>query len=181
MAVLMPTTLPDASARGPPELPGLMAASVWMTFSIGRPSWPRMERPSALTTPAVTVLWKPRGLPMATTSWPTTRFSASPSAATTGSSSGVKRTTPRSLGGSSPSTSAGTDVPSENVTLISPPPSRRPPALPRPRTTWLLVTAVAVVPSVPRTTPLPPPRPSWRPSEITAGSSVSVTSRTARE
>jgi len=30
MAVLMPTTLPSMSNSGPPELPRLMAASVWM-------------------------------------------------------------------------------------------------------------------------------------------------------
>src|ERR1700727_2337406 len=30
MAVFMPTTLPAISTSGPPELPGLMAASVWM-------------------------------------------------------------------------------------------------------------------------------------------------------
>ncbi len=30
IAVLMPTSLPDISTKAPPELPGLMAASVWM-------------------------------------------------------------------------------------------------------------------------------------------------------
>ena len=30
IAVLMPTSLPDMSTSAPPELPGLMAASVWM-------------------------------------------------------------------------------------------------------------------------------------------------------
>ena len=30
MAVLTPTTRPAESSSGPPELPGLMAASVWM-------------------------------------------------------------------------------------------------------------------------------------------------------
>ena len=33
MAVLMPTTSPSALTSGPPELPGLMAASVWMRCS----------------------------------------------------------------------------------------------------------------------------------------------------
>jgi hypothetical protein len=33
MAVLMPTRCPCASTSAPPELPGLMAASVWMKFS----------------------------------------------------------------------------------------------------------------------------------------------------
>src|SRR5215211_1222610 len=32
-AVLMPTTRPSPSASAPPELPGLRAASVWITFS----------------------------------------------------------------------------------------------------------------------------------------------------
>ena len=35
-AVLMPTTRPRESASAPPELPGLSAASVWMTFSTSR-------------------------------------------------------------------------------------------------------------------------------------------------
>jgi hypothetical protein len=30
IAVLMPTSRPDRSTSAPPELPGLMAASVWM-------------------------------------------------------------------------------------------------------------------------------------------------------
>ena len=33
IAVLMPTTKPLVSVSGPPELPGLIAASVWMKFS----------------------------------------------------------------------------------------------------------------------------------------------------
>ena len=37
------------------------------------------ERPSALTTPAVTLPASPSGLPMATTSWPTRSADASPS------------------------------------------------------------------------------------------------------
>ena len=35
-AVLTPTTRPRPSASAPPELPGLSAASVWITFSIIR-------------------------------------------------------------------------------------------------------------------------------------------------
>src|SRR3982074_1498644 len=52
IAVFTPTTLPCVSTSGPPEFPGLSAASVWMTFSMIRPSFARSERPSALTTPA---------------------------------------------------------------------------------------------------------------------------------
>ncbi len=56
MKELTPTTSPTAFTRGPPELPGLMAASVWI-MSTYRPAWPaegRTERRTALTTPAVT-------------------------------------------------------------------------------------------------------------------------------
>ena len=83
-AVLIPTTRPRESASAPPELPGLSAASVWMTFStsrVARPSRVASERPSALTTPAVTVPANPSGLPIATTSWPTRSRAASPNGA----------------------------------------------------------------------------------------------------
>ena len=75
-AVLMPTTRDDESASAPPELPGLSAASVWMTSSTTRavrPSRVGSDRPSPLTTPAVTEPARPSGLPTATTSWPTRR------------------------------------------------------------------------------------------------------------
>ena len=38
----MPITSPCEFSSGPPELPGLMAASVWMASSIGAPSAPRI-------------------------------------------------------------------------------------------------------------------------------------------
>src|SRR2546426_913228 len=59
IAVLTPITSPCESTSGPPELPGLSAASVCSTSSISRPVCARRLRPSALTTPAVTVCWKP--------------------------------------------------------------------------------------------------------------------------
>merc|ERR1719231_1159490 len=62
IAVLMPTTREQESTRGPPELPGLSATSVWMIPSIIFPSFARSDRPSAETTPAETVDWKPSGL-----------------------------------------------------------------------------------------------------------------------
>ncbi len=98
-AVLMPTTRDAESANAPPELPGLRAASVWITFSIGlveRPARADRDRPSADTTPAVTDPAKPFGLPIATTSWPTWRSSASPSRAGTRSSA-LARSTARSV------------------------------------------------------------------------------------
>ena len=66
----MPMTSPADDTSAPPELPGLSAASVWITSSIGRPCCAASERPSAETTPAVTVEWKPSGLPIATAIWP---------------------------------------------------------------------------------------------------------------
>src|SRR5262249_59532774 len=83
-AVLMPTTLALLSASAPPELPGFSAASVWITSSTSRPAEPLRvgrDRPRALTTPAVTDPASPSGFPTATTSWPTTSPSASPSSA----------------------------------------------------------------------------------------------------
>ncbi len=43
-AVLMPITSPREDTSGPPELPGLKAASVWITSSIRRPFLERNER-----------------------------------------------------------------------------------------------------------------------------------------
>jgi len=37
MAVFIPMRFPELSKRGPPLLPGLIAASVWITSWIGRP------------------------------------------------------------------------------------------------------------------------------------------------
>ena len=51
IAVLMPTTRPRLSSSGPPLLPGLSAASVWITLSTRCPVMLRRLRPSALTTP----------------------------------------------------------------------------------------------------------------------------------
>ena len=44
-AVLMPITSPREDTSGPPELPGLSAASVWITSSIIRPVVARRLRP----------------------------------------------------------------------------------------------------------------------------------------
>ena len=69
---LMPTSSPRALTSAPPELPWLMAASVWMNDST--PLAP-MERALAETIPAVTVLLSPSGLPTASTHSPTFRSS----------------------------------------------------------------------------------------------------------
>ena len=74
----MPTTSPCRLRSGPPELPGFTATSVWMNgtyISSGS------ERPLALTMPAVMVLAKPNGEPIAATQSPASSCEESPSLA----------------------------------------------------------------------------------------------------
>ena len=52
---LMPITRPWASSSGPPELPGLIDASVWITLLIEKPLGASIWRWSADTIPVVTV------------------------------------------------------------------------------------------------------------------------------
>ncbi len=60
-----PITFPAASSSGPPELPRLTGASVWMTPLIVKLLGAVMERSSALTMPAVSERSSPKGLPIA--------------------------------------------------------------------------------------------------------------------
>jgi hypothetical protein len=69
----MPTTSPRMLMSGPPELPGLIATSVWISGSRSP-----VSRDFALTMPAVTVLSRPNGEPIAITHSPTLSFEASP-------------------------------------------------------------------------------------------------------
>ena len=71
---LMPTSSPRVFTSAPPELPGLMAASVWMKLSMPLALAPS-PRDFALTIPAVTVLLRLYGLPTASTHSPTFRSS----------------------------------------------------------------------------------------------------------
>ena len=80
IAVLTPISRPALSSSGPPELPGLMAASVWMTSLMGRFVTDWISRPRALMTPVVSVWSRPNGLPMAKTFWPTCRSAELPTA-----------------------------------------------------------------------------------------------------
>ena len=71
------------STSGPPELPGLMAASVWTALStvasLAPDSCPTLTaRFSALMIPVVTVPPRPSGAPNATTCWPTRNESELP-------------------------------------------------------------------------------------------------------
>ena len=114
------------SVSAPPELPGLMAASVWMKFSnVLMPNW---LRPSAETMPLVTVWPTPNGLPMASTWSPTCSASELPSVMA-GSLSSVIFSTARSLSGSVPITLAVVRRASGSTTSMASAPS----------TTWLLV------------------------------------------
>ena len=80
IAELMPMTSPAMFTSGPPELPGLIAASVWIAlmneFSSAGPA--ETGRFSALTMPVVTVDSSPSGAPTAITGSPTTTSSLSP-------------------------------------------------------------------------------------------------------
>ena len=74
IAVFTPTTSPPRLNSGPPELPRLMAASVWMKSS-ERPEL--RSRLRAEMIPADTEPPKPNGLPMAITQSPTSAASLS--------------------------------------------------------------------------------------------------------
>ena len=67
----MPITSPSASSSGPPELPGLIAASVWIAPSIGKSVSDSIERSVAETTPTESDCSSPNGLPIAATGSPT--------------------------------------------------------------------------------------------------------------
>src|SRR5439155_1684784 len=96
-----------AAADGPPELPKLMAASVWMKLSSEKSrDRPGRTRPLALTTPTVTVCSYCRGLPTAITQSPTRMASESPSLRYGSFLSILMRMSARSVLGSVPITSA---------------------------------------------------------------------------
>ena len=70
----MPTNSPSRFTKAPPELPGFTTASVCMKDSIGKSDFLRsmlMFLPFALTMPAVTVEFRLKGFPTASTHCPT--------------------------------------------------------------------------------------------------------------
>src|SRR5260221_424665 len=105
IAVLIPITSPARSPNGPPEFPGLMAASVWINLWNCRPS-PMPPRSFALMMPAVTVAWSPNGLPIASTQSPTCTPSEFPSFAVGKSLPASILMTARSVSSSTPTTLA---------------------------------------------------------------------------
>src|SRR3989442_294810 len=117
IAVLMPITSPCMFTSGPPELPGLIAASVWRKSSNG--PWP-IWRALALMIPAVTVACRPNGDPTASTQSPTWTRSESPTfAARNVPLPSSSRGTARSVFRSSPTTFALCLLPSRVITSMS--------------------------------------------------------------
>ena len=80
ICALIPMTLPVASSRGPPELPGLIAASVCTAPEIWKPLGAVIVRPSAEMTPVVRDPCRPNGEPIAIAGSPTLISEDDPSA-----------------------------------------------------------------------------------------------------
>ena len=110
---LIPITWPVASSSGPPELPGLIAASVWTTPEIVWPFGDWMSRPRAETTPEVSVPERPKGEPIAIAGWPTRRLEELPSDSGVSFATALSATsrTARSSVASWPTTRAGSALP----------------------------------------------------------------------
>ena len=81
IAVVIPITSPCISSSGPPELPGFIAASVWITFGIENepPLGGVNNLPVWLIIPDVMEPVSPKGLPIAATSSPIRSLDESPS------------------------------------------------------------------------------------------------------
>src|SRR5664279_1043134 len=161
IAELMPVACPLMSTSGPPELPGLMAASVWMSLitvswlvpwpgsccCCGCRCWSELVRTGRLraeTMPEVTVADRPSGDPTATTPCPIFRSADVPRVAGVSPETPPAVITARSSVGSAPTTVAAAVVPSLNCTF----------RLVAPSMTWLLV---RMRPPTDRMTPDPSP------------------------
>ena len=121
MAVLTPTTWPSAFRRGPPELPGLIAASVWIRFvrldarRLDRCGpWPTRSRASRWVAHRVRAhcRWPPPRRPPGATRW-------SPSSAGVHPEVFWACTRAMSSLGSEPTSVASTCWPSKNRMLMS--------------------------------------------------------------
>src|SRR5262245_22395158 len=114
---LTPITWPAALNSGPPELPWLIAASVWIASLIVNLFSAWICRWSALTIPLVTVSSRPNGLPIATTGSPTCTFDESPNETGCSTDDGASTLiTARSVDGSVPTTEASYVMPFQNRT-----------------------------------------------------------------
>ena len=115
IAELMPTSSPCMFTSAPPELPGLIEASVWMKSS--SPS-PIPVLPRALMMPDVTVFPRPKGLPIAMTKSPARTVSELPIGMSV-SPSASTFSTAISVAASEPMTSASRSSPSSRDIWIS--------------------------------------------------------------
>mmetsp|Transcript_101482 Transcript_101482/g.293610 ORF Transcript_101482/g.293610 Transcript_101482/m.293610 type:complete len:292 (+) Transcript_101482:180-1055(+) len=116
--VFTPMSRPRASSNGPPEFPGLMAASVWMRSRIGLPLTDCISRPKPDTMPLVNVWSRPNGFPMASTFCPTWSLVELPrSKGTSLLEPRSNFSTAKSLSGSMPAILASHVVPSARTTL----------------------------------------------------------------
>src|SRR5690606_1321421 len=144
IAVTMPITSPSAVTSGPPEFPGLAAASNWIRLVSSRsPSGERNSRRKPETMPALALGPMPNGNPTATTWSPPARSRGERIVAAT-RSSGIDCacSTARSRSGVRPRIDASASSPSAKST-------RRRGA---PTTTWKFV---RIVPVSTMTTPVP--------------------------
>ncbi|MNS21726.1 hypothetical protein D3C72_534950 [compost metagenome] len=113
IAVFTPITSPRKLSSGPPELPGLIGASVCKKSTR---EFMAMSRLIADRMPEVTVCERPKGLPTATTNWPTRRLLGSASLRVVRFLA-LMRTSARSVLGSRPITWPSCLVPSARVTV----------------------------------------------------------------
>src|SRR4051812_18809063 len=111
----MPITRPDRSTSAPPELPGLIAALVWMTDERVMPLPSGTLRRTAETMPSVTLERSPSGFPRASTMSPTATCDESANVAARGLAPAM-RITARSLAASRPMAVAGWLSPDASVT-----------------------------------------------------------------
>ena len=168
MAVLIPITRPSTSTSGPPELPGLIAASVWIASTSVSVAATCTVRPRPDTIPVVTVGLPamPSELPIATTASPTWSASELPRR-TVGSPVRLIFRTARSWVVSSPSTRARTESPVLSVTM-----SWAACCAVSALATWALVTMIPL-----GSTMKPVPVPDWLP--ISSGCVVTSIRTTA--
>ena len=112
---LMPITRPRALSSGPPELPRLIAASVWIASPMRNWVSDSMSRSSAEMTPTDSDCSSPNGDPIAATGDPTSRSREEPSwSGVSVSPSGSIFSRPTSAFRSVPTIFAGTRLPSAN-------------------------------------------------------------------
>ena len=105
---LTPITRPSPSTSGPPELPGLIAASVWIAPEIWKLVSDWIERSIAEMTPTDSDCCSPNGEPIAATGSPTSTLALSPSGSGRSfSPPGSSRSSAMSAFGSSPTILAG--------------------------------------------------------------------------